>query len=120
MPSNGLRLRHKEERVPPVAQEWLHQVVRLFAEGMEAEAAWCQAESLRKHYPTRSLTMENMVKKQSFATLLRDAREAAALSQFELAHQTGIPQRQISDIETGTRQPTWNDAVKLIEACGAR
>jgi transcriptional regulator with XRE-family HTH domain len=58
--------------------------------------------------------------KHSFAKHLRDAREAAGITQFELAHRTGSSQRQISDIETGHRDPSWEEAVKLIEACGGK
>jgi transcriptional regulator with XRE-family HTH domain len=58
--------------------------------------------------------------KQSFAQHLKAAREAANLTQFELARLTGLAQRQISAIETGERVPAWDDAVKLIEACGGR
>ena len=55
---------------------------------------------------------------QSFGNHLKDAREAAGLSQIDLAHLTGIAQRQISAIESGTRDPSWKEAVALIEACG--
>ena len=55
---------------------------------------------------------------QSFATHLKEAREAAGLSQFDLARLTSIPQRQINAIESGTRDPSWKEAVVLIEACG--
>src|SRR5262245_61088201 len=56
--------------------------------------------------------------KQSFAQHLQEAREAAGLSQFELARLAGIPQRQISAIESGTRDQSWKVAIALIEACG--
>jgi transcriptional regulator with XRE-family HTH domain len=58
--------------------------------------------------------------KHSFAIHLKEAREAAGISQFELAQRTGLTQRQIGDIEAGYRKPTWDDAVKLIEACGGK
>jgi hypothetical protein len=48
--------------------------------------------------------------KQSFAQHLKAAESLARL--------TGLTQRQISTIETGERDPAWEDAVKLIEACG--
>ena len=54
----------------------------------------------------------------SFAKHLRDAREAAGITQ--LAHRTLLSHRQISDLETGRREPSWEEAVKLIEACGCR
>ena len=55
---------------------------------------------------------------QPFGEHLKEAREAARLSQFDLARLTGIAQCQISAIETGTRDPSWKEAVALIEACG--
>jgi len=55
---------------------------------------------------------------QSFAKHLKEAREAAGLSQFDLARLASIPQRQISAIEPGSRDPSWKEAVALIEACG--
>jgi len=46
---------------------------------------------------------DNFMAKQSFSRHLQESREAVGLSQFELAHRGGIPQRQISAIETGEK-----------------
>jgi len=48
---------------------------------------------------------------QPFGEHLKEAREAARLSQFDLARLTGVPQRQISAIESGSRDPSWKEAV---------
>ncbi len=46
-------------------------------------------------------------------TSLKEAREALALSQFELAKRTGTNQSVISKLELGRRQLTARWAVKL-------
>jgi len=50
---------------------------------------------------------------------LRQAREAAGLSQAELAERTGLAQAQLSAIETGMiRQPSPENVTKLAAALG--
>jgi DNA-binding XRE family transcriptional regulator len=62
---------------------------------------------------------ENMAR-QPFAKHLREAREATGISQFALARLAGFSQQQISAIETGDRDVSWDEAVSLIEACGGK
>src|SRR6185436_10616220 len=53
----------------------------------------------------------------TFATLLRQLREAAALSQRELAERAGLSLRGISDLERGLRQlPHPNTLRRLADA----
>ena len=39
---------------------------------------------------------------------------------FALALLAGLSQQQISAIEIGDRDVTWDEAVKLIEVCGGK
>jgi len=52
------------------------------------------------------------------AVLLRQARQAAGLSQVELAAQAGVTQSMISAYESGHRQPSLPTLAALIEAAG--
>ncbi|WP_131784424.1 helix-turn-helix domain-containing protein [Protofrankia symbiont of Coriaria ruscifolia] len=52
------------------------------------------------------------------ATVLRDARRRAGLTQVELAARAGVPQSVISAYESGRRQPAVSTLAALIEATG--
>jgi uncharacterized protein len=52
------------------------------------------------------------------ATLLRQARQRAGLSQVELAARAGVTQSVISSYESGHRQPSVPTLAALIEATG--
>lgn len=52
------------------------------------------------------------------ATLLRQARARAGLSQRDLSALTGIPQPMISAIERGLQDPRHGTLEKLLHACG--
>jgi predicted nucleotidyltransferase/DNA-binding XRE family transcriptional regulator len=54
------------------------------------------------------------------ATLIRDARGAAGLSQRELAKIAGTSQPAIVRYERGTSVPTLTTLDRLLEACGRR
>lgn len=54
----------------------------------------------------------------SGAELLRTARQAAGLSQTELARRSGVAQSVVSAYEAGKRQPALPTLSKLIEATG--
>jgi transcriptional regulator with XRE-family HTH domain len=51
-----------------------------------------------------------------FAARLRELREKAGLSQAELAEKTGSKQRSVSNWETGTAQPSFNQLPLLADA----
>lgn len=51
------------------------------------------------------------------ATLLREARIAAGLSQRELAARAGIPQPAIARIESGASSPRVDTLARLLAAC---
>jgi transcriptional regulator with XRE-family HTH domain len=52
----------------------------------------------------------------SFARRLRELREAAGLSQYELAKQSGVSKQALSKLERGERQPSWETVRKLARA----
>lgn len=53
-----------------------------------------------------------------FPSRLREVREAADLTQQELAARLGVKQPQIARWETGVRKPGIETAVKIAEALG--
>jgi len=55
---------------------------------------------------------------QTAATLIRDARTAASLTQAELAGRAGITQSVISAYEHGRREPSFATLQRLIAAAG--
>ena len=52
------------------------------------------------------------------ATLLRQARTRAGLSQRDLARRAGTAQSVIARIERGQTSPTWATLERLLEAAG--
>ena len=52
------------------------------------------------------------------ATILRDARSAAGLSQRELGRMARVPQASISRIEQGDIAPRSTTLERLLAACG--
>lgn len=54
----------------------------------------------------------------AFGERLRELREAAGLSQAELARRTGIAQQSIAVWEAGKSDPGWSKVMKLAEALG--
>ena len=53
-----------------------------------------------------------------FASKLRDAREAAGLSQYALAKRSGLSKQALSGLEAGIREPTWQTVQLLAVALG--
>jgi transcriptional regulator with XRE-family HTH domain len=49
---------------------------------------------------------------------VRAIREERAISQVQLAEATGFEQSWISHVERGTRNPTWQNVVRLAEGLG--
>jgi transcriptional regulator with XRE-family HTH domain len=54
----------------------------------------------------------------SAASLLRQARAAARISQRELALRGGTSQARVSRVEQGLEEPSYRQLASLIEACG--
>ena len=57
--------------------------------------------------------------KNTFGTLLRDARKKNGLSQRDLAAKAGQNVRSVQKIENGQREPRLFLALKLVKASGA-
>jgi transcriptional regulator with XRE-family HTH domain len=53
-----------------------------------------------------------------FGPRLRSLREAANLSQRQLAEMIGVVYQNIARLERGDRSPSWKTVVKLAEALG--
>src|SRR3954464_4719993 len=51
-----------------------------------------------------------------FSGRLRELREAAGLTQQQLAEKAGLTREGVAQLETGRREPTWRTVVAL---CGA-
>jgi transcriptional regulator with XRE-family HTH domain len=64
--------------------------------------------------------MAALATKSDFGRLLREYREAAGLSQAELADRAGIHRRTVIKIERGEREPHWPTAVALAGALGKK
>lgn len=56
---------------------------------------------------------------RSIGTSLREVREAAKLTQLQLAERVGLKQAHVSAIEVGRRATTTEKLAKWIEVCGA-
>jgi transcriptional regulator with XRE-family HTH domain len=48
-----------------------------------------------------------MRKSMHFANRLRSIREAAGLSQYEVARRSGLSRETLSKLEKGDREPSW-------------
>ncbi|MGW4894305.1 helix-turn-helix domain-containing protein [Kitasatospora sp. NPDC004240] len=60
------------------------------------------------------------VRGRPFAHLLRSCREAAGLTQEELAVRSGLSARAIGNLERGRAQPRTDSLRRIVEALGAR
>ena|ERR1017187_8075112 len=54
----------------------------------------------------------------AFNARLRELREAAGLSQAELAERAGLSKGGIADLEQDRNRPTWDSVQKLAAALG--
>jgi len=57
-----------------------------------------------------------MAGQSSFADRLRQAREAAGLSQYALAKRSGLSKQALSNLEAGHREPSWMTVQRLAAA----
>jgi uncharacterized protein len=55
-----------------------------------------------------------------FASILRGLRSEFGLSQRQMATLAGMSQPEIARFETGAVSPTWETAVRLLQAVDAR
>jgi transcriptional regulator with XRE-family HTH domain len=62
--------------------------------------------------------MVKNVERTDFGQKLKAAREAAELTQEELARRSGIYVYGIAKFERGVREPTWPTVLKLAKALG--
>lgn len=56
----------------------------------------------------------------SAATVIRDARREAGLTQASLAARMGVPQSVIARLERPGSNPTWDTISRALDACGRR
>jgi transcriptional regulator with XRE-family HTH domain len=54
----------------------------------------------------------------AFADKLRSLREAANLTQYELAKRAGLSKQALSRLELGEREPRWGTVQALAQALG--
>jgi transcriptional regulator with XRE-family HTH domain len=59
-----------------------------------------------------------MSDKQQFAARLRELRQAAGLTQYELAARTGLHRHAIAKLERGERGPAWTTIQVLAQVLG--
>jgi transcriptional regulator with XRE-family HTH domain len=52
--------------------------------------------------------------------VIRDARQAAGLTQKQLAALAGTSQPTVAIYESGRRDPSTSTLIRLVEACGGR
>ena len=60
--------------------------------------------------------MELVAKSSGFGKRLKELREAAGLSQYELAKRSEVSGASLSRIERGDRDPSWETVLKLARA----
>src|SRR4051812_41532812 len=58
------------------------------------------------------------MKAEWFAGRLRELREAAGLTQQQLAERAGMAWRTITHLEGGDRKPSWETVLALCQALG--
>src|SRR5262249_10576592 len=59
-----------------------------------------------------------MPRGETFAGRLQQLREAAALSQYELAKRAGLTRQTLSRLEAGGSEPTWTTVRLLARVLG--
>jgi transcriptional regulator with XRE-family HTH domain len=59
---------------------------------------------------------DNDMKAEWFAGRLRELREAAGLTQQQLAERAGMAWRTITHLEGGDRKPSWETVLALCQA----
>jgi transcriptional regulator with XRE-family HTH domain len=62
--------------------------------------------------------MPKKVEPTGFAHRLRELREAAGLTQDQLAERAGLYKFSVAKLEQGVREPTWATVLTLAKALG--
>lgn len=87
--------------------------------GVSADEGY-QAQKRRHCHPyRRSAVLDGMDPSAGAASVLRQARRRAGLSQVELARRAGVTQSVISVYESGRRQPSVAKLSRLVDAAGS-
>jgi predicted transcriptional regulator len=68
----------------------------------------------------RKTSDERVRLRSDFATVLLSLRREFGLSQRDMAALAGISQPEIARFEAGTVSPTWETAIRLLQAVDAR
>jgi predicted transcriptional regulator len=68
----------------------------------------------------RKMSDERVRSWSSFATILLSLRREFGLSQRDMAVLAGMSQPEIARFEVGAVSPTWETAMKLLQAVDAR
>jgi predicted transcriptional regulator len=68
----------------------------------------------------RKTSDERARRRSNFATVLLSLRTEFGLSQRDMAALAGMSQPEIARYEAGTVSPTWETALKLLQAVDAR
>lgn len=67
-----------------------------------------------------SVKKQRLEEARAVGQLAAAAREAAGLSQYEVARRLGIPQSSIAKLELGQRQLRFVEALRLVALYGIR
>jgi transcriptional regulator with XRE-family HTH domain len=78
------------------------------------------AQEARDEGPQAVRELEQFSEEFSLASQLIESRREGELSQRELAKLSGVPQSEISRIETGTSNPTYATITALLRPLGKR
>jgi DNA-binding XRE family transcriptional regulator len=82
----------------------------------KVSAAWTPADW--EHYRLISIAMRLEVQRIRLGHLVKQARKELGYSQRQLAHLTGIQQKEICKIEKQKGNPTLSTQYKLFEVLG--
>lgn len=77
-------------------------------------------QEARDEGPQAVRELEQFREEFSLASQLIESRREGKLSQRDLARLSGVPQSEISRIETGTRNPTYATITALLRPLGKR
>lgn len=87
-------------------------------EAMTGRKTWAEVKAARTTSPARRAAYEQAELRDRFGRMVRDAREAAGLTQVALAEQLGMTQAEISRLELGGADPRLSTLMRLAEVLG--
>jgi DNA-binding XRE family transcriptional regulator len=76
--------------------------------------------SIASRCSSRSSTRSHSRPRSAFASVLLALRREFGLSQRDMAALAGMSQPEIARFEAGTVSPTWETAIRLLQAVDAR